>query len=77
MMASTHTEPSRPTIGALYTPGDGDVAECKAIGPTHVVVGWVKVKSKRHVIITREEFAASFVAVPSEQHHQLELGLNG
>lgn len=73
-----HTgQASRPTIGAKYTPGDGDIAECRAIGPTHVVVKWLRASRKRIPIVPREEFAEHFVEMPVEQNEQLELGLHG
>lgn len=68
---------SRPTIGAMYTPGDGDIAECRAIGPTHVVVKWLRTSRKRIPIIAREVWAEQYVEVPTDKNEQLELGLNG
>ena len=68
---------SRPTIGTHYTPGDGDIAECRAIGPTHVVVKWLRASRKRIPIVPREEFAEQYVEVPVDQHEQLQLWNEG
>lgn len=76
-------EPWRPVIEGQYTPGDGSIAECRAIGPTHVVVKWLKPSTHRPegelrpVIYTREAFAAQFAEVPIHRVQQLELSLDG
>ena len=68
----------RPIIGAIYTPGDGDECEMKAIGPTHVVVTWLRSGVNRRCIYTRAHFDREFTFVrlparPVEVGHQGDL----
>lgn len=53
----------RPIIGAIYTPGDDDECEMKAIGPTHVVVTWRRSSINRRCIYTRAAFDRDFTFV--------------
>jgi hypothetical protein len=53
----------RPEIGHCYTPGDDDICEMRAIGPTHVVVVWLVRHSERRCIYTRADFSERFTEV--------------
>lgn len=63
----------RPTIGHLYTPGAGDIAECLACGPTHVVVKWIRARREHHVIYPREVFEKEFKETQLEHIEQPDL----
>ncbi|MGE0373453.1 MAG: hypothetical protein AB7Q01_16455 [Gammaproteobacteria bacterium] len=63
----------RPVVGRFYTPGGGDVGECRAICDSHVVILWCHRRTKRRVIYTREEFARDFEEARIERYEQREI----
>ncbi|MGE3601015.1 MAG: hypothetical protein AB7N70_36340 [Dehalococcoidia bacterium] len=63
----------RPKVGRLYSPTAGALAKCMAVGPTHVVVHWLKGGQDRHVIYTREAFATDFHEITRERFEQPDL----